>query len=49
MTIDEAIVILERHNKWRKGADIEMETPINLGVAIDLIVCEVKEYQKVKK
>jgi hypothetical protein len=26
MTIDEAITVLELHNAWRKGADIEMHS-----------------------
>lgn len=42
MTIDEAINVLELHNKWRKGADIEMQTPTSIGMAIDLVVCELK-------
>ena len=43
MTIDEAIEVLELHNQWRKGADIPMETPIRIGMAIDLVVCELKK------
>lgn len=42
MTIDEAISILELHNRWRKGADIEMQHPTMIGMAIDLVVCELK-------
>lgn len=42
MTIDEAIEVLELHNRWRKGAEIPMETPIRIGMAIDLVVCELK-------
>ena len=42
MTIDEAIEVLELHNQWRKGADMPMETPIRIGMAIDLVVCELK-------
>ena len=42
MTIDEAIEVLELHNQWRKGADIPMETPVRIGMAIDLVVCELK-------
>ena len=43
MTIDEAIEVLELHNKWRKGAEIPMETPVRIGMAIDLVVCELKK------
>ena len=42
MTIEEAIEVLELHNQWRKGADIPMETPVRIGMAIDLVVCELK-------
>ena len=42
MTIDEAIEVLELHNQWRKGAEIPMETPVRIGMAIDLVVCELK-------
>lgn len=38
MTIDEAIEVLELHNKWRKGADIEMQSPVKIGMAIDLVI-----------
>jgi hypothetical protein len=44
MTIEEAINILELHNKWRKGADIEMQPPYRIGMAIDLAVCELKNH-----
>jgi len=42
MTIDEAIEVLELHNQWRKGAEIPMETPVRIGLAIDLVVRELK-------
>ena len=42
MTIDEAIEVLELHNQWRKGGDVEMQSSIKIGMAIDLIVCELK-------
>lgn len=42
MTIDEAIEVLELHNQWRKGGDVEMQSPIKIGMAIDLVVCELK-------
>lgn len=43
MNIDEAISILEYHNKWRRGAEIEMTDPAKLGVAIDVIVSYLKK------
>ncbi len=46
MTIDEAITLLELHNKWRKGADIEMQSPTKIGMAIDMVLCELKSLRK---
>lgn len=42
MTTEEAIEILELHNQWRKGAEIPMDNPVRLGMAIDIVVCELK-------
>ncbi len=47
MTIDEAIMVLELHNAWRKGADIEMQSPTKIGMAIDMVLCELKSLRKV--
>ena len=39
MTLQEALKLLEIHNKWRRGDDtLEMAEPKDLGIAIDLIV-----------
>jgi hypothetical protein len=46
MTIDEAITVLELHNMWRKGADIEMQSPTKIGMAIDMVLCELKGLRK---
>lgn len=46
MNIEKAIGILKRHNKWRRGADIEMTSPKKLGEAIDTIV---KHHEKSKE
>jgi hypothetical protein len=46
MTTQEAVIILENHNKWRRGDDtLEMAEPKDLGTAIELIT----EYFKDKK
>jgi hypothetical protein len=42
MDIQEAVKLLEQHNKWRRGADIKMVDPKMLGEAIDLIVNKYK-------
>lgn len=33
--LSEIIDVLERHNRWRRGADIPMVSPTVLGKAID--------------
>lgn len=38
MDIEKAVYILKQHNKWRRGADIPMENPTELGIAIDTVV-----------
>ena len=38
MEVQEALRILEYHNKWRRGADIRMLNPTILGIAIDTVV-----------
>lgn len=43
MKLKTAIKILEYHQEWRRGAEIPMINPTRLGVAIDLILKEVKK------
>ena len=39
MTLQEAVTLLENHNKWRRGDEtLEMAEPKDLGMAIELIV-----------
>lgn len=39
MTLQEAVKLLDKHNKWRRGDDtLEMVEPKDLGMAIELIV-----------
>lgn len=39
MTLQEAVTLLENHNKWRRGDDtLGMVEPKDLGMAIELIV-----------
>ena len=42
MKTNEAINILERHNEWRRGADVPMTEPKILGEAIDSAVDALK-------
>lgn len=44
MTVKEANEILKRHNMWRRGAEIEMEKPTKLGIAIDVVTSFVDEH-----
>lgn len=46
MTIYEAITVLELHNMWRKGSYIEMQSPTKIGMAIDMVLCELKRLMK---
>ena len=38
MKIEEAISILKKHNKWRRGGKGKMQDPKKLGLAIDYII-----------
>jgi len=47
MKIEEAITILENHNKWRRGSvELPMVEPHIFGIAIDLILLEIKKVVK---
>jgi len=40
----DSIETLEQHNQWRRGADITMEHPATLGIAIEEVVKAAKRY-----
>ena len=46
MKQSEAIKILINSNKWRRGAEIEMPNPKQLGEAIDFAISELKQNKK---
>lgn len=46
MTLQEAIKIVESHQKWRLGAEIEMIEPKLLTAALDLVIQAAKELVK---
>lgn len=48
MDIKEAVKLLERHNEWRRGANMEMGDPTEIGQAIDTILKYVKEKENIK-
>lgn len=43
MKIEDALELLEHHNKWRKGADIPMIQPKVLTEAIETILDKYKK------
>ena len=44
MNLNEAIIIIENHNKWRRGNDTVKPTdPKEYGIAIDILLKTVKE------
>ena len=50
MTTQQAVQILEQHNKWRRADEMmEMTNPKTLGIAIDTIVKYFKQRQKKNK
>ena len=47
MTLQEAVKLLESHNKWRRGDDsLDMAEPKELGIAIELIIEHFKTKEK---
>ena len=38
MTVEQAISILRTHNLWRRGADMPLGDPAEIGRAIDVLV-----------
>lgn len=49
MKLEEAIKILELHNKWRRNNDevnpYRMQNPSEIGIAIDVVIRAAKEHQ----
>lgn len=43
MTLEEAVEILDHHNRWRRGASIATVDPRLLGIAIDVVIKEFKK------
>jgi len=44
MRLEEACIILERHNRWRRGEEIPMEDPTQLGIAIETVLKACKTF-----
>ena len=43
MNLDEAITLLEDYNRWRRGAEIPQPKPTQVGVAISIVLAELKK------
>jgi hypothetical protein len=39
-TVGQAMNLLSKHNQWRRGALINPANPIQLGIAIDIVLSE---------
>ena len=46
MKLKRAIKILEDHNKWRRGAEIEMQEPKVIGIALDTVISKTKQIMR---
>jgi hypothetical protein len=46
--LERAIRLVKRHQKWRRGADIPMSDPKELGVAIDCLIEAATKYKKIR-
>ena len=42
MDAERAIEVLENHNKWRRGGEIPMQDPQDIGEAVDIAVAVMK-------
>jgi len=49
MKLKQAVELLEKHNKWRRGDEnITQSAPRQLGIAIDMVVSEFKDKEAYK-
>lgn len=46
MTTIQAIKILEAHNKWRQGADTQMQKPSDITRALEVVIDVLKNRSK---
>ena len=42
------IETLEKHNSWRRGADVKMQIPDAIGIAIDEVLKAAKRYEEIR-
>ena len=48
MKVKEIIKYLHNYQKWRRGADLPMPNPKELGIAIDGAIRELRNFQRLK-
>lgn len=48
MQLKEAIEYVENYQRWRRGAEIEQPNPTKLGIAIDILIENVKRIKSKK-
>lgn len=46
--IQKAVKLLQRYNRWRRGADIPMPQPKEIGKAIDTAIEYIKKNEKLE-
>jgi len=48
MQLKEAIEYVENYQRWRRGAEIEQPNPTKLGIAIEILIENVKRIKSKK-
>ena len=43
MTLKEAVKLLDLYNRWRRGSEIEQPNPTKIGIALDMVILELKQ------
>lgn len=46
MDTKQAVKIVTNFNKWRRGAKLPQPNPTDIGIAIDIVLMELKKYQR---
>ena len=49
MILIDALEIIEKHNKWRRGDDSPQGNPTEIGIAMDIVLLAAARYEEVRK
>ena len=49
MILIDALEIIEKHNKWRRGDDSVQGNPTEIGIAMDIVILAAARYEEVRK